>query len=152
LRRCVASPVELLQRDDILHFLRVVFSRAVVASTAVEKEFATLTRWTRKGLSMPALAAKHVLRSFEDIVRDWRKLEGCRRQASRRRPRWVRSIHKGGKVTGLHLFTSRFRKERPAAQMREVWQAWTELPDDEKSQWRENAAGARTQKHSAHQQ
>ena len=104
--RGIVSEVDDLFEEDLQIFLRTMFSRAVHTSTFVERIFSHLTRWSRRRLAAPSMAAKHTATMFEQVVRLWRsRLGECRPAAHRARPGWLRS--RGSRFNGYHVFVSR---------------------------------------------
>ena len=98
---------ECLLQEPLRTFLKVLFQRAVVTSTFVERVFAALTRFSKPPQSSATLGAKHTNATFAQIVEQWRASQGvCAREQAIARPAWMRTFARGVKRTGYHLFAS----------------------------------------------
>ncbi|CAE7228131.1 SSRP1 [Symbiodinium natans] len=153
--RLRATSVDACVSSDFMEFFQVLFERVVLTSTFVERRFAHFSHWTDvkgKGTSLCLLAAKHVTRTFKDVVDLWKKrtlpdtARGGTTNASR--PSWCRKSQAAARLNGYHMFSQdraadRDRScqgaEESAAFLDDALQAWRALPEEEKQTWSQRA-------------
>ena len=164
---------EALVQEDVKHFLSVLFSRAVLASTFIERRFACFTQWAgakaNYACTPPVLASKHVTCVFKDHVEAWRaraeqpEPHGKRRRSGKylSRPSWS-SEHGASKPmsrkNGYHMFVAE-QKERLLAEegrvlvgeqqatefLKNCGRSWQQLTREAKDHYAFKARGANAQ-------
>ena len=145
LREAVRDVGDLFE-EDLQIFLRAMFTRAVHTSTFVERVFSNLTRWTRRRVTAPSLAAKHTTSMFEQVVRLWRsRLGDTARPAHRARPGWLRS--RGSRINGFHVFVGKeWAGKQGRRKMGSMAAAWRALSPADRRRFSIRAASYRVRR------
>lgn len=153
--RRVCPTMEALTHEDTRVFLNTLFERCVVTSTFVERVFAKLTRWCGVSQGLPALAAKHMLFTFEANHRalfDPRTLRGRIRQpqahgvsksSARSRPVWLQTRRQNFTLSGFSQFKRDEWATAEAAdtmgKCRELEHRWGQMTAEEQKPFEQKA-------------
>ena len=134
--------MEEVLEEDMAGFLEVMYTRAVPTSTFIERQFAQMAAWCRKGPTSPAsLAAKHVTEGLRSIWKLGQRRRGEPKKGARAsRPPWLKSRPRGAGLTGLQLFQ---RERCTGVGLERSREAWAALPVEEKKEWAARAGHRR---------